>query len=203
MPSWMSLITKAAADPVYGMCVVMAIVRGALVKQWYRLVKPNVRFGKDLRAFTWPVIKGPGRVVIGDNVRLERSLLRNPVILTHVSSARVRIGNGCCLSGTRISCVESVTVGDFGLIGTSTIMDSQVVPYCGMRIDHEWVRDHVRPVTIGSHFWGGLNSFVLPGTQIGDECVLGAGSVIGDITVEDRSLIIGNPARRAGQTRRE
>ena len=53
---------------------------------------------------------------------------------------------------------------------------------------------HERPLTIGSHVWIGMNVVVLPGVCIGDNSIIGAGSVV----VQDipaNSLAVGNPCR--------
>lgn len=49
-------------------------------------------------------------------------------------------------------------------------------------------------VTIGNNVWIGGNSVVLPGVHIGDNCVIGAGSVV-TRDVPPWSLAAGNPCR--------
>jgi hypothetical protein len=51
-----------------------------------------------------------------------------------------------------------------------------------------------RPITIGNNVWIGMNSVILPGVSIGDNAVIGAGSVVhGD--VPPHALAAGNPCR--------
>lgn len=50
------------------------------------------------------------------------------------------------------------------------------------------------PVTIGSNVFIGVNSVILKGTIIGDNCIIGAGSVVSGKYHSD-SVIAGNPAR--------
>lgn len=72
-----------------------------------------------------------------------------------------------------------------------------------MSLNSEWIDEHARPVVIGDRVWLGINSFVLAGTVLGDECVVGAGSVVQGLTAPSASILVGNPARRIGSTRSE
>ncbi len=49
-------------------------------------------------------------------------------------------------------------------------------------------------VTIGNNVWIGGRAIILPGVNIGDDCVVGAGSVVTK-DVPARMLVVGNPAR--------
>ena len=55
------------------------------------------------------------------------------------------------------------------------------------------------PVSIGDYSFIGSGAIILPGTNIGRGCVIGAGSVVkGEIP--DFSVVIGNPAKIVGST---
>ena len=57
-----------------------------------------------------------------------------------------------------------------------------------------------RPVYIGDYSLMGAGAIVLPGSKIGKFCLIGAGAVVkGEI--EDYSIVIGNPAKKIGDTR--
>lgn len=51
-----------------------------------------------------------------------------------------------------------------------------------------------RPVKIGSHVWIGGNSIILPGIHIGDNVIIGAGSIVTK-DVPDNCVAVGNPCR--------
>ncbi|MCI1983151.1 MAG: sugar O-acetyltransferase [Bifidobacteriaceae bacterium] len=54
--------------------------------------------------------------------------------------------------------------------------------------------EHTTPVTIGNNVWLGGNVTVLPGAVIGDNCIIGAGSVVtGEIPAN--KIAVGNPCR--------
>lgn len=52
-----------------------------------------------------------------------------------------------------------------------------------------------KPVKIGKNVWVGTNVIILPGSTIGDGCIVGAGSVVSG-NFEDLCIIGGNPARK-------
>jgi maltose O-acetyltransferase len=56
--------------------------------------------------------------------------------------------------------------------------------------------EFARPIAIGSDVWIGGNAVILPGVTIGDNAVIGAGSVV-TRDVSSGATVIGNPARPA------
>ncbi len=54
--------------------------------------------------------------------------------------------------------------------------------------------EKAKPITIGNNVWFGGNVIVLPGIIIGDNCVIGAGSVVTK-NIPANTLAVGNPCR--------
>lgn len=54
--------------------------------------------------------------------------------------------------------------------------------------------EYARPITVGDNVWIGANVCVLPGVSIGDNCVIGAGSVVVK-DIPPYSLAVGNPCK--------
>lgn len=54
--------------------------------------------------------------------------------------------------------------------------------------------EYARPITVGNNVWIGAQVCVLPGVTIGDNCVIGAGSVV-NRDIPAGSLAVGNPCR--------
>ena len=54
--------------------------------------------------------------------------------------------------------------------------------------------EYAYPITIGNNVWIGANVSVLPGVTIGDNCVIGAGSVV-NRDIPANSVAVGNPCR--------
>lgn len=128
-----------------------------------------------------------------------------------VNSANVRIGRGCLLQEgvyIRAGADGRVTIGDraalnsfcriFGHGGVEIGADTQIGP--GVLItttDHDYdsqLETRYKRVKIGQRGWIGANVTVLPGIEIGDSCVIGAGAVVTK-DVPGGSIAVGVPAR--------
>ena len=58
----------------------------------------------------------------------------------------------------------------------------------------EKVTEYALPVTVGSHSWIGGDVVITPGVTIGENCVIGAGSVVTK-DIPDNSIAVGNPCK--------
>lgn len=54
--------------------------------------------------------------------------------------------------------------------------------------------DKVKPISVGNGVWIGINSTILPGVKIGNNCIIAAGSVVVK-DVDDHTIVGGNPAK--------
>ncbi len=55
-----------------------------------------------------------------------------------------------------------------------------------------------KKVTIGNGCWIGANSFLMPGVNLGEGCIVSAGAVVGAKDYPPYKIIAGNPARIIG-----
>ncbi len=51
----------------------------------------------------------------------------------------------------------------------------------------------LKPIRVGEHTFIGMNALILPGSNIGKNCLIGAGSVVRG-QIPDNSIVMGNPA---------
>lgn len=108
----------------------------------------------------------------------------------------IRLGANAFLN---YSCVIldvcAVSIGDGAQIGPAVQIYSADHPR-----DPQERRDGLefgRPVVIGRNTWIGGGAIILPGITIGDDAVVGAGSVV-TRDVPAGATVMGNPARRRG-----
>jgi maltose O-acetyltransferase len=52
----------------------------------------------------------------------------------------------------------------------------------------------IKPIIIGNNCWIGTSAIILPGTTLGNNCIVAAGSIVNG-EFKDNSLIGGNPAK--------
>jgi acetyltransferase-like isoleucine patch superfamily enzyme len=197
----MNSLLKALRHPKAAVRAAIALARGGWLKASFRLrFGRRVTIGHRFRAYGRLRVRGPGRVVIGNDFTSVRNIFKEPCIITHAASAEVAIGNGNLFGGTMISCVERVEIGNNNLLANVLILDSDIIPTEYLGQDVAGTPGASAPVRLGSNLWLGANSVVLKGVDLGSESVLGAGSVA-MASAEPRSLLIGNPARRLKSTK--
>jgi maltose O-acetyltransferase len=97
------------------------------------------------------------------------------------------VNYGCVfLDCGHIALGDDVQIGPAVQIYTATHPLDPVVRRSGL--------EAARPVRVGSNVWIGGAAVVLPGVTIGDDAVIGAGSVV-TRDVPSGSVVVGNPAR--------
>jgi putative colanic acid biosynthesis acetyltransferase WcaF len=102
----------------------------------------------------------------------------------------LKLGQAACVGdGAEIYNPSLVEIGDYGII-------SQQAYLCGASHDYRrWDFPLIsRPITVGKHAWVAARAIVHMGLQLGDGCVIGAGSVV-TRNMPAWSVCGGNPCR--------
>jgi maltose O-acetyltransferase len=169
--------------------VALALARGQWLKWWLPLRGVRFESGKNLRVFGRLRVRGPGRVIFGDNVRIDMTV--SP--WTHDPGAVIRVGDGTFLNGTRFGCARLIEVGARSILADARIMDTDF--HSIHRERHEdGAPVRVAPVRLEANVWVSAQAGILPGTTIGQNSVVGFGAVCAGEYPAD-SIIAGNPAR--------
>jgi maltose O-acetyltransferase len=102
---------------------------------------------------------------------------------------RVGFNYGCYVNG-----YGGLWIGDRSIIGPYSMIHTANHEMDPERpiVDQGWTK---RAVEIGADCWIGMGVCILPGAQIGDRCIVGAGSVVVSGELEPNSVAVGNPAR--------
>ncbi|MFK0571347.1 sugar O-acetyltransferase [Endozoicomonas sp.] len=85
----------------------------------------------------------------------------------------------------------NVTIGDNVLIAPHVMISTSTHPIDPVERQKT---EYGAPVTIGNNVWIGGNVSILPGVTIGDNCVIGAGSVVNK-DIPANNVAVGNPCR--------
>ncbi len=112
-----------------------------------------------------------------------------------VSDRILQIGDRCLIGrGSSLVAHLSVEIGDEVFFGPNVYVTDQNHTAADASLPIGAQFEPERPVRIGAGSWLGTNSVVLPGVQIGERCVVGAGAVV-TRDLPDGSVAVGNPAR--------
>ena len=107
------------------------------------------------------------------------------------------INEGVAMSGCTIYSMDSITIGRNTDIGSGCkIIDNDFhpLPYSQRYPKEQLDKVKKRPIVIGEGCFLGANSIILKGTTLGNNVIVGAGSVVCG-SFPDNVIIAGNPAR--------
>lgn len=174
---------------------------------WFKVAMKltKVKYGKSLLLKGIPIIfnSSGAKLEIGNNVTINSSFLSNlvglyqrTIIVTRTAGAEIIIGDNVGISGATIYARKSIKIGENTHVGGNTkIFDNDFHPL-EIEARNSDIKEKIgtRSVVIGKNCFIGCNSLILKGTNLGDGCIVGAGSVVSG-KFEDYCIIAGNPAR--------
>ncbi len=160
------------------------------------LKSSGVIVGKNCTFYGWPYISiaPQSEFVIGDNCCFVsnqtvnyRGVNHKCIFQTGKCGAKIRIGNDCGFSGVSIVSDCSVIIGDKVTVGTNVII--------GDRDDHaDLYPSRPMPIVINNNVWIGMNCIILKGVTIGENTIIGAGSIVTK-SIPSNVIAAGNPCK--------
>ncbi len=139
-----------------------------------------------------PKIICQGKIIAGRNLIL-RSITQ-PIEISVENNAEIIIGDDVFINtGVIIAAKKRISIGNETIIGDQAIIYD--TDWHG--IDEEEILSY--PVEIGNHVWIGARAIILKGVKIGDNSIIGAGSVV-TRNVDDNTIVAGNPAKYIRKT---
>ena len=165
----------------------------------------GIKYGKKCRFFGLPIIvKKSGSITIGDNLTLCSSFLSNlgglyqRSIIFARDGGTIKIGNNVSMSGVTLYSFKRIEIGDYTTIGINTkVFDTDFHPLDPTyRLANSDDREHtlMKETVIGKNVFIGGNALILKGVHIGDNTVIGAGSVVCK-DIPANCIAAGNPAK--------
>lgn len=159
---------------------------------WQVSVKKNCRFYGWVKVFKTE----QSTITIGNNCSFRSKSASNwigvdrPCIVSTQGNenANLEIGDNCGFSGTVIGCFRKIKLGNNVRCGANTLIT-----------DSDWHLDDPRTgqpkeVIIGDNVWIGVNATVLKGVRIGENSIIGAGSIVVN-NIPCNVIAAGNPCK--------
>lgn len=169
----------------------------------YRLLRATLlyrwRFGKCGRGVFFGrmnTIRGHKYIEIGDNccfgdnMRIEAIDRWGGVSFT----PKIVLGNGVFINQNfHCTCASSIVIGDGTSITANCGVFDIIHPYEDINMNPRLAEIKTKPISIGKNCLIGMNTVIMPGTQLGNHCVVGANSTVFGV-FSDYSVLAGSPA---------
>jgi len=149
----------------------------------YCRIAPDVKLGENVKIFAFVNLYG---CTIGDNTKIGT--------FVEIQKGAV-IGKNCKISSHTFIC-EGVTIEDGVFIGHGVTFINDLYPRAtteegSLQTEQDW---KVIPTLVKKRASIGSGATILAGVTIGEEAIVGAGSVVTK-DVLPRTVVAGNPAR--------
>ncbi|MEK7672401.1 MAG: acyltransferase [Patescibacteria group bacterium] len=174
------------------MKLLIAKILSSVLRAYFKLrFGGRISWGRDVILNHRFKFKGPGKLIIGDEVNMWAHKEANE-FLTFSNEAVIKIGKRTRLNGVTVQCRQSVTIGEECLIGSAIIMDNDFHSvYFEKRKDPKAIKS--APVVIGDCVWLAGQCAILKGVNIGTESVVGFRAVVTK-DIPAKKVAAGNPA---------
>ncbi len=162
----------------------------------------HVKVPKETEIHGKILIRGHGEIKLGKDNIINSGFTYNPTAGVERTAfliypdALLSTGKNVGMSNVVISARTSITIGDYSIIGAGTKLydhDFHPLDYRFRNPDDERMIQ-TKPINIGEHVFIGAECLILKGVSVGNNAVIGAGSVVSkDIPANE--IWAGNPAR--------
>lgn len=116
------------------------------------------------------------KLSLGNNITWRR---RFNIIIDN--NGKVVIGNNCFFNNDcSINCLNSISIGENSIFGENVRIYDHNHKFCDEFTSIKEQGYSIGTVSIGDNCWIGSNVVILKGTEIGNHCVIAAGTVISD-----------------------
>ena len=164
-----------------------------LVLFYYKYIRGfNLKIGNNVVCNHKLVIKGPGQVIIRDNVNLwahsEKTRLE-----TYSKKALIKIGSNSRINGAVIQARKKVIIKKDCIIGSANIMDNDF-HHLDPKKRKQTNNIPTKPVIIEKNVWIAGQAAVLKGVTIGENSVIGFRAVVTK-DVSENVVVAGNPVK--------
>src|SRR5262245_11530387 len=137
LPAIASIAARVFREPGNARRAVVQLARGWWYKLWFPLRGLRFEAGRNLRASGRLHMRGPGRVILGDNVHIDGVVTP----WTYSPDAVIHIGSDSYVNGTRFGCAREISIGRGAILADARILDTD---FHSARVDRHEPKAPVR-----------------------------------------------------------
>lgn len=166
------------------------------IKSKYLVGRKFGELGRSSIVYAPVILQNAHNIIIKDNSTILSGARMQSYQGLVNSSPKIKIGNNCYI-GYNFSALAgaNITIGNNVLIASNVLLSSEnhsIDPIS----DLEYMNQPLiaAPIKIENGCWIGEKVIILPGVEIGQKSIIGAGSVVTK-SIPAYSIAVGNPAR--------
>lgn len=152
----------------------------------------SISLGRNCFIDAFSVVKGGeierSGLVIGDNVAIKKGAYIS------ARNALFRIGDNSFIGvNAWLGGKGNIEIGQNSMISINCVLVSSNHDYLNIAVPYYYGPEVAEDIKIGTNVWIGSQSVVLPGVEIGDGSVVGAGSIV-TRDIPPNTMVFGSPA---------
>jgi maltose O-acetyltransferase len=190
--SWKFLFSRLKSEKHLIVPGLIALINGYWHKVKFKLLFKDIRVGCAFRVYGKMVVRGAGKVRIGNNCYVDGLTLGHACLSVSLPESSISVGDNCGFNGTVIQCYKQVDIDDWSNISNAYITDTPAHSIKKNRREISSKDIPAYPVKIGKNVWVSTQVVILHGVTIGDNSVIAACSLVRKDVPPD-VLAAGNP----------